>query len=100
MEILSKRYIKSARKDHQCDWCNKTIFKGHPYEVSNCVGDCFYTWKSHVKCDDFVRKHAYNHFNGDDGDGYPPLYDWYINEMPAEMAAEYRVIMELKEKAA
>ena len=43
--------IRTARKDHVCDFCGCKIEKGQKYNYQNNVYEKnFYTWKTHLEC--------------------------------------------------
>jgi len=51
VDILDSIVVKSARKDHKCDYCWQKIAKGDSYELQRLNDDGrLYSWKNHVHC--------------------------------------------------
>lgn len=86
MTQIGQSDIKSARKDHVCNWCGQVIRKGDPYEYS-CYSDCvFFTWKNHHFCSEFLQK--VDAFDGGEGvsedDFWTFVYEVYRDLFPKE----------------
>lgn len=65
MEILKENFPR-ARKEHCCDWCQQKIEPGIKYKHQIWKDDNFFTWKSHLKCDE-VADFLMNYFDMEGG---------------------------------
>ena len=67
MTELFSRIIRTARKEHICNYCGKKILLGEKYEVSVYKYDGeIYQWKSHEQCA-FIAQAIWDYVDPDDG---------------------------------
>lgn len=68
--------IRTARKQHKCDWCNKVIDKGEKYENQKFVCDGkIYEWKAHEACQRVVDA-IWEYADPDDGMNSDGFYEY------------------------
>lgn len=54
-DILDNK-IRTARKDHTCNYCGDVIHKGEKYDYSKLVQDGeLYEWKCHLECNNIAN---------------------------------------------
>ncbi len=59
--------IRTARKEHSCDYCGKIIKPGTPYMWSkNVYDDTIYEWHSHTECE-FIVGQIWDYVDPDEG---------------------------------
>ena len=55
METLTDE-IRTARKQHRCNWCGNPIQKGEKYRIStNVDGGDIWNFKEHLRCEEIFR---------------------------------------------
>lgn len=54
MSTILSESRPTARKEHKCDFCGHAIPVGEKYNLQVGVYDGFYTWKSHVACEELA----------------------------------------------
>lgn len=86
IEILSDKHEVKARKEHRCDECGGIIAKGETYSTATYKYDDVYTWKQHLRCSEFQKKHGH-HFE-DHEMGTPPISDWEVGYLSDEVEDE------------
>lgn len=55
MSTILSESRPTARKEHTCDFCGHAIPVGEKYNLQVGVYDGFYTWKSHVVCEELAH---------------------------------------------
>lgn len=69
---------RTARKDHKCDLCCKTIEKGKKYIEFAGKYDDFYSGKHHLNCEKLII--AYCKKNNEDEYDSDTVLDWVCDE--------------------
>ena len=73
MDLLSSMMVK-ARKEHSCDYCQRTIAKGEKYEYANWADEGYvWAWKTCRDCLEVID--LYNITN----DGDPMSYEDFVD---------------------
>lgn len=68
MADVVRKEVRTARKEHQCDWCHRTIAKGQPYLYQAVAdGDTMYDVKTCQWCLHLFLHHP--EFRGREIDG-------------------------------
>lgn len=53
-----RQEVRTARKEHQCDWCHRTIAKGQPYLYQAVAdGGTVYDFKTCSWCFNLIAEH-------------------------------------------
>jgi predicted RNA-binding Zn-ribbon protein involved in translation (DUF1610 family) len=57
--ILANHIRRAAHGKHHCTWCGKRIDAHEQYRDTRCADNgTAWTWRAHLRCDDFVWKAA------------------------------------------
>lgn len=67
MPDIIEQKERTARKEHQCDYCNEVIQKGEKYEWAKLTnGENLYEWKNHLRCG-FISRELWSFIDPDEG---------------------------------
>ena len=73
MDLLSSMMVK-ARKEHSCDYCQRTITKGEQYEYANCADEGYvWAWKTCRDCLEVIDLYNIT------GDGDPLSHEMFVD---------------------
>ena len=96
MIVISDVLIKSARSEHICSLCGRTIRAGESYRKARIIGDDPYTWKQCAHCTALLTVACPDSLREDiewaiDCDGYndDTIYEWEPIG-PAEKRLKFR----------
>lgn len=83
--------IQTARKPHNCNWCNLSIAKGVAYRyTTNIYEGEFYQWKTHIRCLEIARH--LKMFDDIDNNGLSSDDFWdFINQSYVNLLNEGRI---------
>ena len=89
MDTIKEPKRVKARKEHQCDYCDKTINKGEEHIVATYKDDYIYTWRTCDRCKPYVDE-AFNNkdYDWSDGMGWQDFHD-YMYEEHIDIATEW-----------
>lgn len=89
MDIINEPKRVKARKEHNCDYCNKPIIVGEEHTVATYKGDYIYTWRSCERCEPYVDEAFSNKdYDWSDGMGWQDFHD-YMWEENRDIAIEW-----------
>ena len=89
MDTIKEPKRVKARKEHQCDYCDKTINKGEEYIVATYKDDYIYTWRTCDRCKPYVDEAFRNKdYDWSDGMGWQDFHD-YMYEEHRDIAIEW-----------
>lgn len=83
MILLADHVRRAAHGLHRCAWCGQYISAREQYRDTRCADNgTAWTWRSHLRCDDFIWKAAREaEWDTDDGLG-PDDFRELVSEFP------------------
>ena len=89
MDTINEPKKVKARKEHQCDYCDKAINKGEEHIVATYKGDYSYTLRACNRCKPYVDEAFRNKdYDWSDGMGWQDFHD-YMYEEHRDIAVEW-----------
>lgn len=85
--IREPRRVK-ARKEHQCDFCDKIINIGEEYIAATYKDGDIYTWRTCDRCKPYVDEAFSKDYDWPDGMGWQDFHD-YMYEEHRDVAMEW-----------
>ena len=89
MDTLKEPRRVKARKEHRCDYCDKTIQAGEKYTLATYKDDYIYDWRNCDRCKPYVDEaFANKDYDWADGMGWQEFRD-YMYEEHRDVAIEW-----------
>lgn len=89
MDTIKEPKRVKARKEHQCDYCDKIISVGEEHTVATYKDDYIYDWRTCDRCKPYVDEAFSNKdYDWSDGMGWQDFRD-YMYEEHRDIATEW-----------